>query len=252
MKSLKNCFLLGICAMFAFMLPQQASAQWVNSPSTRLYTYDQVIIDRTTAKYSWLELDVNGTIGTEGLDMYTESSTSTGWTQQITWNNPSGRRHILTDHGGTDRLLFYVGIGGGAKNEMEIHGKLGVGRVGTINMPTTVGGINISAYNLYVEGGILTEELRVRTDWADYVFAEDYELKSLEEVEAHIDENGYLHNTLSAAEVEAQGIEVGEMTKNQQEKIEELFLHMIDMNKRLKQLEEENAALKAKVAELEK
>jgi len=90
----------------------------------------------------------------------------------------------------------------------------------------------------------LTDELRVRTGWADYVFEEDYQLTSLKDVEAHIATNGYLHNTPSAEQVEAEGIEVGEITKNQQEKIEEIFLHLITLEKRIDQLENENAALR--------
>ena len=96
-----------------------------------------------------------------------------------------------------------------------------------------------------VEGGILTKEVRVRELWADYVFAPEYHLLSLPQVEAFIAENGHLPNTPSARDVAAQGINLGAATANQQEKIEELYLHLIEMNKRLEKLEAENAALKA-------
>ena len=73
--------------------------------------------------------------------------------------------------------------------------------IGTNNMPslTTVGGKD---YLLYVCGGALIDELRVQTGWCDYVFEDDYELLPLEEVEAHIQEKGYLHNTPSGEEIE--------------------------------------------------
>ncbi|MEL6590598.1 MAG: hypothetical protein AAFQ68_10970, partial [Bacteroidota bacterium] len=74
-----------------------------------------------------------------------------------------------------------------------------------------------------------------------------YELMPLESVANHIQVNGYLHNMPSAAEVVENGIDVSEMTVMQQEKIEELFLHMIEMNERMKTLEAENAALKAQL-----
>ena len=38
--------------------------------------------------------------------------------------------------------------------------------------------------------------------WCDYVFEADYELMPLEDVDAHIQEKGHLHNTPSAEEIE--------------------------------------------------
>lgn len=174
---------------------------------------------------------------------------SSGWRNQIRFHREGGSiRHMITDNHDNGRLLFRAGLSdnsGGAK-EMEFHASVGIGRGGTINMPTSIGAdnIDISHYRLYVEGGILTEEVRVRNDWADYVFQDDYDLKPLADVEAFIDMNGHLHNVPSATQVEDEGFEIGDMTKIQQEKIEELFLHMIEMDKRMKALEVENAALK--------
>ncbi|MEM6964765.1 MAG: hypothetical protein AAF573_08380 [Bacteroidota bacterium] len=99
-------------------------------------------------------------------------------------------------------------------------------------------------YKLYVNGGILSKEIKVRTDWADYVLEKDYQLLSLREVEAHIQKEGHLHNTPSAKEIQENGMNVGETTTNQQEKIEELFLHLIQMEKRIIELEKENKELK--------
>jgi hypothetical protein len=123
--------------------------------------------------------------------------------------------------------------------------------IGTINMPamTTVGG---NDYLLYVGGGALFEEVKVETGWADYVFEDDYKLTSLEAVEAHIEENGYLHNTPSAEEVETEGLNIGDMTVNQQEKIEEIFLHLIQMNKEIQSLKAENKALKTELLNAKK
>lgn len=107
-------------------------------------------------------------------------------------------------------------------------------------------------YRLFVDGGIASKELFVSTGlpWCDYVFEEDYDLTPLAEVEKHIAEKGHLHNIASAKEIEAQGgFEVGKITVNQQEKIEEIFLHLIEMNKKIETLEAENAALKAKISD---
>lgn len=58
--------------------------------------------------------------------------------------------------------------------------------------------------------------------WADYVFSPNYKLESLKEVENFIVQNGHLKNVPSAKEVNENSLELGEMTKIQQEKIEEL------------------------------
>lgn len=44
------------------------------------------------------------------------------------------------------------------------------------------------------------------------------------------------------------GLELGKITTNQQEKIEELFLHLIEMEKRVEELEKENKILKEKIS----
>lgn len=136
----------------------------------------------------------------------------------------NGNRKIAF-HSGGDKIMTVQEVG--------TSGKVGIG---TTNFPTTIGGANISAYRLFVKGGILTEELRVRTGWADYVFEDNYQLKPLSEVEAYINENGHLPNVPSATEVEEEGISVGEMTKIQQEKIEELTLYIIEMKKEVEAL----------------
>ncbi len=150
---------------------------------------------------------------------------------------------------GNVRLTHYNGSSWSTNVQVNAAGKMSIG---TTNTPSSVGGANISAYRLFVRGGILADEVRVRTGWADYVFAEDYQLTPLSKVEAHIAEKGYLHNTPSATQVENEGIEIGEITVNQQEKIEEIFLHLIELNKKVEALETENAALKTELATLKK
>jgi len=124
----------------------------------------------------------------------------------------------------------------------------------------TIGGNNTNApgnYLLYVRNGILTEEVKVAvynsSNWADYVFDEGYDLPKLEDVETFIENNGHLPNVPSAEEiVENGGFELKKMSVTQQEKIEEIFLYLIDMNKKIKALESENADLKASLQTLKK
>lgn len=102
-------------------------------------------------------------------------------------------------------------------------------------------------YKLSVAGKVRAHEVKVYNTWADYVFEEDYNLKPLTEVEEFIAENGHLPNVPSAAEVEEKGIELGEMTKIQQEKIEELTLYLIQQQKENQELKKELNELKALV-----
>ncbi|MGE8555282.1 MAG: cell wall anchor protein [Chryseobacterium jejuense] len=85
------------------------------------------------------------------------------------------------------------------------------------------------------DGKIHAKEVEVKANvWADYVFKKDYQLKSLDEVEKHIAENGHLPNIPSADEVLKNGINVAEMNVKLLEKIEELTLYSIEQNKQLK------------------
>lgn len=103
-------------------------------------------------------------------------------------------------------------------------------------------------YKLYVRGGILSERVKVAIynsgDWADYVFAEDYDLKTLPEVEQFVAENKHLPNVPSAKQMVENGNDLGKTDAILLEKIEELYLHMIEMDKRVKELEEQNQTLK--------
>lgn len=108
-----------------------------------------------------------------------------------------------------------------------------------------MGTVNPGDYRLAVNGKIRATEIKVDTGWADFVFEDDYELRSLSEVESFIEENGHLPEIPSAEEVEAEGVSLGEMDSKLLQKIEELTLYMIEMEKRNARLEEEVAALKA-------
>lgn len=91
-------------------------------------------------------------------------------------------------------------------------------------------------YRLSVRGKVRAEEIKVYTTWADYVFEEGYKLPTLEEVEKHIKEKGHLQDIPSAADVLANGIQLGEMNKLLLQKIEEQTLYLIQQNKEIEEL----------------
>jgi hypothetical protein len=102
-------------------------------------------------------------------------------------------------------------------------------------------------YRLSVKGKIRAEEVKVYNSWADYVFSPAYKLTDLKEVETYINKNGHLKNVPSAKEITENGLALGEMTKIQQEKIEELTLYLIQQNKEIEELKAQvKLLLKAK------
>ena len=92
-----------------------------------------------------------------------------------------------------------------------------------------------TGYQMSVNGKIICTELRVAalTNWPDYVFSDDYKLMPLDELEEAISQNGHLPNIPSAEQVEAEGFEVGMMNKLLMEKVEELTLYIIELNKQV-------------------
>lgn len=102
------------------------------------------------------------------------------------------------------------------------------------------------AYKLSVNGKIRAKGLRVQSaGWSDFVFEPDYKLLSLPEVEKFIKEHKHLPEIPSSQEVMTQGQEVGEIQSKLLQKIEELTLYTIELNKQVKTLEEKNKKLEA-------
>lgn len=101
-------------------------------------------------------------------------------------------------------------------------------------------------YALNVNGIIKTEEVKVVVDVpADYVFAPEYKLTTIEELKNFVSENHHLPGVPSASELSKEGWEVGAMSNKMLEKIEELTLYIIS-------LKEENDLIRKELTELKK
>lgn len=113
------------------------------------------------------------------------------------------------------------------------HGKVGIGTEAT-------------THDLAIAGSVLAEsiEVKLQTEWPDYVFEPDYEKPSLDEVETYILQNGRLPVVPSAEEVKENGINLGKMDAVLLQKVEEITLYLIEHQKRLEALEKENNELK--------
>ena len=100
---------------------------------------------------------------------------------------------------------------------------------------------------LTVAGNIHAQEVKVTVNAGtvpDYVFANDYKLKSLQEVEAYIKQNSHLPEIPSAQEIEKNGLMLAEMNLSLLKKMEEMTLYMIEQSKDIKNLKKENEILK--------
>lgn len=80
----------------------------------------------------------------------------------------------------------------------------------------------------------------------DYVFEKDYKLASLEHVEKFVKEKKHLPEIPSAKQMKKDGIDLTEMNMHLLKKVEEITLHMIELNKRLKLQEKELQTLKSR------
>ncbi|WP_159584756.1 hypothetical protein [Marinoscillum sp. 108] len=138
-----------------------------------------------------------------------------------------------------NNTFFSIGTNNSERIRINANGNVGIGTITT------------GTHRLAVEGSIGAREIKVEANgWSDFVFENDYDLPTLEEVEQHIDENGHLPEIPSEAEVAENGINLGEMDAKLLQKIEELTLYLIEQNKELKTAQTEILELKKEVSAL--
>jgi hypothetical protein len=181
-------------------------------------------------------------LGGTGVNFYTSNEAAFGGaifptdTSLVLWSNSGANNFVILQPSWGN-----TGIGTYTPNaKFHVNGAMLLGS----NSSRVAAG-----YLLNVDGKIISEELKIQlsTSWPDYVFKNDYKLLSLPELEQSINQHQHLPNIPSAAEVEKDGILVGDMNKRLLEKVEELTLYLIDLNKKNTQLTEEVKLLKQEV-----
>jgi hypothetical protein len=153
-------------------------------------------------------------------------------------------------------LSSFYGLGfevGGGKMALCQNGALVIGSDNLLITDVADLGTNDLEFQLYVEKGIRTEKVKVDAkagNWPDFVFEDNYNLPSLTSVENYINENKHLPNVPSAAEVEQNGVDLGEMDKILLQKVEELTLYMITQQKLIVEQQKALELLQLQVTEL--
>ena len=107
--------------------------------------------------------------------------------------------------------------------------------------------------NARLNGELKTEKVKVSVTSGsvpDYVFSDSYQLNSLEDVEAFINQNSHLPNIPNAEEIEDNGQNVGELQLKLLEKIEELTLYTIEQQKLIQNMQKLLSMQQAQIAEL--
>nr|WP_299073822.1 tail fiber protein [uncultured Allomuricauda sp.] len=160
-------------------------------------------------------------------------------------DNTNSKSQIAFGDDLNDRLDFFFDYWNGTSSDKEVMSLLANGRVGI--------GTTTPDAKLTVKGDIHAEEVKVdlSVPGPDYVFKEGYDLKSLEEVQNFIKENGHLPNIPSALEMEENGIQLGEMNMKLLEKIEELTLYAFEQEAMYKEKDKEITNLKNRLTKIE-
>ncbi|WP_425098149.1 hypothetical protein [Tropicibacter sp. S64] len=147
-----------------------------------------------------------------GGSYFTLDNTNAGTTWFFSHEQASPNRFIITD-----------GVADGPEMTLTAEGLL------TVQGGFTVGGTLLNV--------------------PDYVFGENYALRPLSEVKDFIAANSHLPEVPSAAQIRAEGLDMTTMQLTLLKKVEELTLYTLEQEAELSARKDENAALRARLAE---
>ncbi|MBD1263211.1 hypothetical protein HZY62_21675 [Maribacter polysiphoniae] len=177
------------------------------------------------------EIDVNGEVQSKGFvlvdPVWGHNSDFTAlYREDIGVDNSTLKLRIGDDSGGSFQIGYKYWQTGEWISTFYVNNN---GRIGI--------GTTTPDSKLTVKGKIHAEEVKIDlfVSAPDYVFKEGYALRTLEETQDYIEENGHLPNIPSAKEMEENGVELGVMNMKLLEKIEELTLYTLQQQKVIEQ-----------------
>lgn len=158
---------------------------------------------------------------------------------------------------GTDTIAGAVVLDGRSKNNSKLNSNniLMVNNFGNNLMAVKadgsvgIGTVNTKGYKLAVNGNIVATQVTVKkyANWPDYVFEQNYHLPSLNEVESFVKKNKHLPGIPTATEIDEKGVDVGALSQQLLQKVEELTLYIIEQQKMIRDLQEKNDRLEAMI-----
>lgn len=183
--------------------------------------------------------------GNVGIGTTTIDNTQ-GWAKVLQLYGLSSSKLLVTESSGVKVGIFSnTGYNGKIGTESNHSLTFTAGYWNDVMTLTTAGNVGIGTLfpgeKLSVKGNIRAKEIKVEASpWRDYVFTKEYQLPTLQETEKHIKAKGHLPGIPSAKEVETEGINLGAMNAKLLQKIEELTLHLIEQNKAIESLINQN------------
>ncbi len=162
----------------------------------------------------------------------------------------NNNNHFFYDGAGDLQLTYLARGTGGRAIVHDINNTLSLNHNNDFTGGTRIGNtFLVKDDNASLQGKFEAKEIKVTlTPTADFVFAENYDLPKLEDVEKHIKDKKHLPEVASAKQMEKEGVNVGEFQIKLLQKIEELTLYTIEQNKQLKIQKEEIELLKKQMS----
>ena len=214
-----------------------------NNNSTALINVNNDALHLGTDNKARITIDHTGNVGFGLSNPYQLSRIHSKAPANSSWGIVSeandNRKIIGLSHNGSSGVISVSYLDNSGYSPLEFRTenttKMIIATNGNVGIGTTA---PCADCKLDVDGKIRSEEVTVEVVNApDYVFEEDYDLRTLEETKAYIEENKHLPEIPSAKEMEANGVGLADMNMKLLKKIEELTLYQIELLERLESAE---------------
>lgn len=169
-----------------------------------------------------------------GQTLFNKGSLRMQGSNHIIFENPNGHGVVSFGNNGVGNLYFRscntLGCQDGTYNSLMMITSAGEVGIGTVNP---------NGYKLAVNGSIRAKSMDIESGWADFVFADDYNLLSLEDLEVFIQTENHLPDVPTEEYILENGANIGDTQVLLLQKVEELTIYIIELNKRISELENE-------------